>query len=154
MKITVLDAGTLGADLDLSKLSSVGEAEIYDATSPSEVSERIKNSDVVIINKVKMNESVLSGAERLKLICVAATARGEGRALREDCWGEARPAGPSLRSCRVPGAGCLVNTVFMSGRDTWCLPHLMSTWLAFSPKAKLLEDQGRRLLFPSYLLGR
>ena len=73
MKITVLDAGTLGADLDLSKLSSVGEAEIYDATSPSEVSERIKNSDVVIINKVKMNESALSGAEKLKLICVAAT---------------------------------------------------------------------------------
>jgi len=73
MKITVLDAGTLGADLDLSKLSSVGEADIYNATNPSDVSDRIRYSDVVIINKVKLNESVLAGAEKLKLICIAAT---------------------------------------------------------------------------------
>ena len=46
-----------------------------------------------------------------------------------------------------------IEFVFMSVRDTWCLPHLISTWMAFSPKAKLLEDQGRRLPFPNYLLG-
>lgn len=84
------------------------------------------------------------------------SSRGEGQELWEECWGQTRPAGPSLRPWRVPGAGCSVNTefVFMSVRDIWCLPHLMSTQVAFSPKAKRLEDQGRRLLlFPDYLLG-
>ncbi len=73
MKITVLDAGTLGADLDLSKLSSVGETEIFESTAPTDVPARIKNSDVVIINKVKLNETTLAGADKLKLICIAAT---------------------------------------------------------------------------------
>ena len=73
MKITVLDASTLGADLDLSPLDAVGETEIYGLTSPEEVSRRIEHSDVVIINKVKLNESVLADALNLKLICVAAT---------------------------------------------------------------------------------
>ena len=73
MKITVLDAKTLGDDLDLSPLSSVGETEIYENTPPELVAERIADSEVVIINKVKLNESNLSGAKKLHLICIAAT---------------------------------------------------------------------------------
>ena len=73
MKITVLDAKTLGDDLDLSPLSSVGETEIYENTPPELVAERIADSEVVIINKVKLNESNLSGAKKLRLICIAAT---------------------------------------------------------------------------------
>ena len=73
MKITVLDSATLGEDLDLSPLSEVMETEIYVNTPPESVAERIAGSDVVIINKVKLNESNLAGAKNLKLICVAAT---------------------------------------------------------------------------------
>lgn len=73
MKITVLDSATLGEDLDLSPLSEVMETEIYVNTPPESVAERIAESDVVIINKVKLNESNLSGAKNLKLICIAAT---------------------------------------------------------------------------------
>lgn len=73
MKITVLDAKTLGDDLDLSPLSSVGEPEIYENTPPELVAERIDDSEVVIINKVKLNESNLTGAKKLRLICIAAT---------------------------------------------------------------------------------
>lgn len=73
MKITVLDAKTLGDDLDLSPLSSVGEPEIYENTPPELVAERIDDSEVVIINKVKLNESNLSTAKKLRLICIAAT---------------------------------------------------------------------------------
>lgn len=73
MKITVLDSATLGEDLDLSPLSEVMETEIYKNTAPSEVEERIAESDVVIINKIKLNQTNLSGAKKLKLICIAAT---------------------------------------------------------------------------------
>ena len=73
MKITVLDSATLGEDLDLSPLNSVGETEIYKNTAPEEVAERIKDSDAVVINKIKLNESNLASAKNLKIICVAAT---------------------------------------------------------------------------------
>ena len=73
MKITVLDSATLGEDLDLSPLNSVGETEIYKNTSPDEVAQRIETSDAVIINKIKLNESNLSKAKNLKIICIAAT---------------------------------------------------------------------------------
>lgn len=73
MKIAVLDADTLGKDLELQKLSAVGEYTVYGATAPSEVSERIKYADVVIINKIKLGRANLKDAVSLKLICVAAT---------------------------------------------------------------------------------
>ena len=73
MKITVLDAKTLGADLSLEPLKAIGECEIYDGTTPDEVCERIKDTDVVIINKIKLNGTNLPSAKNLKLICLAAT---------------------------------------------------------------------------------
>ena len=73
MKITVLDAVTLGSDLDLSPLSAVGEVTIYNSTAPDEVADRVRDTDVIVLNKVKLNRSNLSDAKNLKLICIAAT---------------------------------------------------------------------------------
>ena len=73
MKITVLDANTLGNDIDVSRISSVGDLTVYDFTERNQVSERIKDSDIVVLNKIKLNEENLSGAKKLKLICVTAT---------------------------------------------------------------------------------
>lgn len=73
MKITVLDKSTLGEDIDLSPIYALGEVVVFETTAPDEVSDRISDSDVVIINKIKLNESNLSKASNLKLICVAAT---------------------------------------------------------------------------------
>lgn len=73
MKITVLDADTLGKDLSLEPLKSVGEVTVYNYSTPDEVKERIADCEVVIINKIKLNESNLSYAKNLKLICIAAT---------------------------------------------------------------------------------
>ena len=72
MRITVLDAGTLGADVDLSPFYATGEVEIFENTAPHEIADRIAHSDVVCINKIKLNESNLS-ASSVKVICVAAT---------------------------------------------------------------------------------
>ncbi len=73
MKITVLDASTLGSDLDLSPLSTVGVTECFSVTAKEEIAKRIKDTDVIITNKVKLSAKALSDAEHLKLICVFAT---------------------------------------------------------------------------------
>lgn len=73
LKITVLDAATLGNDLDISVLCEVGELKVYDMTSSDLVEERISDAEVVVLNKVRLNEENLKNAKNLKLICVAAT---------------------------------------------------------------------------------
>ncbi len=73
MKVTLLDAATLGDDLDLSPLDRFGEVITYPTSAPDEIAERIGDSDFVIINKTKLNEKTLGAAPNLKLICIAAT---------------------------------------------------------------------------------
>lgn len=73
MKIAVLDAGTLGADLSLAPLFALGEVAVYESTSPSEMPSRIADREVLVLNKIRCNRETLAGAEALRLICVAAT---------------------------------------------------------------------------------
>lgn len=73
MKIAILDAKTLGEDIDLSCLQALGEVITYPSTAPQETASRLLGVDCVIVNKVHMDRSVLAQADRLKLICVAAT---------------------------------------------------------------------------------
>ena len=73
MKITILDSATLGSDIDLSLFSELGETDIYQVTEPNDIASRISDCDVCIINKVKLDSSVLPFAKNLKLICIAAT---------------------------------------------------------------------------------
>lgn len=73
MKIVFLDSSALGADLDLSPFSSLGEVTIYNTSAPGEICDRVRDADVVITNKCKLNEESLGAAQCLKLICVTAT---------------------------------------------------------------------------------
>lgn len=73
MKIAILDAKTLGDDIDLAGLKSLGEVVSYSATAPHETAPRLAGVDCVIVNKVRIDASVLAVADRLKLVCVAAT---------------------------------------------------------------------------------
>ena len=73
MKIVVLDALTLGPGLDLTVLDGVGEAVIYDLTGPEEFADRVRDAEVIVTNKWKLNASNLGAAKNLKLICVTAT---------------------------------------------------------------------------------
>lgn len=73
MKIAILDAATLGNDTDLSLFDTLGDVSVYPLTEKDEIPERIKDCDVCIVNKVRLNGTVLKNAENLKLICVAAT---------------------------------------------------------------------------------
>ena len=73
MKITVLDRFSLGEDTPFDKLYELGEVTYYDRTPAELVVERLKGSDVVVINKVKMTRDIIASAKDLKLICVFAT---------------------------------------------------------------------------------
>lgn len=73
LNIVVLDSATLGEDIDLSPLNRNGNVIEYKNTDPDKIEERIKNADVVILNKLKLGAHNLSFAKELKLICVTAT---------------------------------------------------------------------------------
>lgn len=73
MKIVFLDAKTIGDDIDLSGFNALGEVTRYDFTTPEEAPERVKDADVLIINKVPVNEQTIHTAAHLKLVCVTAT---------------------------------------------------------------------------------
>ena len=72
MKIVLLDTATMGADMEFSCIESLGECVKYENTLPEEVPQRIKDADVVVINKVLLRGDVLQQAPNLKLICVFA----------------------------------------------------------------------------------
>lgn len=73
MKIVFLDRKTIGEDLDLEKFNDFGEVVMYDFSSPEEVPDRVKDADIIILNKVPINETTIYSAEKLKLVCITAT---------------------------------------------------------------------------------
>lgn len=73
MKIVILDAETMGADLDFSPLKRFGELVVYPSTAPGFLTKRIADADIIVVNKIKLNRDNLEGAKRLKLICLTAT---------------------------------------------------------------------------------
>ena len=72
-KIVFLDAKSIGDDIDLSGFSELGEVVLYDFTREEEVPERVKDADVIIVNKVQINEKTIGAAEHVKMVCVTAT---------------------------------------------------------------------------------
>ncbi len=72
-KICILDAMTLGEEMDLSVFQVYGELFIYDLTAPEDVVERIKDCEIIITNKVVLDRLNLQHAPKVKLICVTAT---------------------------------------------------------------------------------
>lgn len=73
MKIVFLDAKSIGEDIDLSGFDALGEVVKYDHTTDEEAPERVKDADVIIINKVNINEKTIGTAEHVKMVCVTAT---------------------------------------------------------------------------------
>ncbi|MCR5107729.1 MAG: D-2-hydroxyacid dehydrogenase [Lachnospiraceae bacterium] len=73
MKIVVLERNSVGEDISVDKLKEFGELICYKNTAYEEIPERIKDADIIIANKSKLNEETLKGAEKVKLICEFAT---------------------------------------------------------------------------------
>ena len=73
LRAVILDAATLGDEVSLAPLAAVTHLTVHALTVPEEVADRIRDAQVVILNKVKLNETNLAHAAHLKLICVSAT---------------------------------------------------------------------------------
>jgi len=73
MNIVLLDAKTLGEDLDLSVLDTLGSLTSYQITSHEQTAYRISKANIVITNKVVITKEMMQEATDLKLICIAAT---------------------------------------------------------------------------------
>lgn len=73
MKIVFLDAKTIGEDIDLSGYDRLGEVVKYDFSTSEEVPDRVRDADVIVLNKVQINEQTIHTAKNLKLVCVTAT---------------------------------------------------------------------------------
>ncbi|MBR3807221.1 MAG: D-2-hydroxyacid dehydrogenase [Lachnospiraceae bacterium] len=73
MKIVFLDARTIGEDIDLSSFDALGEVVKYPFSTEAEARERTKDADVIVLNKVEINERSIGDAKHLKLVCVTAT---------------------------------------------------------------------------------
>jgi len=73
MNIVILDAKTLGDDLDISTLDTFGEVTTYQTTTLEETPGRIKTAEIIITNKVVITAQMMEEAPQLKLICIAAT---------------------------------------------------------------------------------
>jgi len=75
MKAVFLDLASLAEhDLDLSGFEAVADDWYsYPATAPEDRVARIADADVVVTNKVVLDEAVLRAAPNLKLVCLTAT---------------------------------------------------------------------------------
>ncbi|MBQ1526352.1 MAG: D-2-hydroxyacid dehydrogenase [Lachnospiraceae bacterium] len=95
MKIVALELKNVGSDVDLGKYQTLGELVSYSISSVDQIGERIKDADIVIVNKLPMNEATLSKAEKLKLLCETAT----GTDNIDLSWCRSR----GIRVCNVKG---------------------------------------------------
>lgn len=73
MKLVFMETDTLGSDVDLSIFDEYGEVIKYNKSNPAENADRIKDADIVIVNKIAVNEALLSKAKNVKLVCLTAT---------------------------------------------------------------------------------
>lgn len=73
MKIVILDAKTLGVVPNISEINRYGEVLSYETTPPKLTVSRISDAEIVITNKVVIDEAVIDRCRQLKLICISAT---------------------------------------------------------------------------------
>ncbi len=72
MNIVILDSATLG-DADLNGFKKFGNLKIYDTTTPPQRIERISGHEIIVTNKVKIDQEVMNACPELELICISAT---------------------------------------------------------------------------------
>ncbi|MBA6289870.1 NAD(P)-dependent oxidoreductase [Colwellia sp. MB3u-4] len=74
MRAVFLDYQTFSPSLDLSVLrQTVSKLDLYPVTTPAQVLLRSIDAEIILSNKVILNQAILSQLPRLKLICITAT---------------------------------------------------------------------------------
>lgn len=127
MKIVFLDDNSIGTDIDLSGFEVLGEVVRYGSSKPEEVPDRVQDADVVIVNKMEINEQTIGTARNLKLVCVTLRARiiltksfwksgilhgGMWQAILRNVWHSIH-----LRCCFICLKRCLIMTIMSNQRS-------------------------------------
>ncbi|MBF7051928.1 D-2-hydroxyacid dehydrogenase [Halomonas sp. KAO] len=74
MKAVLLDAASLGPDIDLAPLhEQVDELVVHQRSTTHEAQTRLADAEVAIVNKVVLDATTIEALPSLKLICVLAT---------------------------------------------------------------------------------
>ncbi|MGU7769133.1 D-2-hydroxyacid dehydrogenase [Burkholderia sp. MR1-5-21] len=73
LNIVFLDRATLSPHTVLKPFPFPHELRTFERSAPSDVAARIRDADVVIVNKVRLDAAALAGATRLRLVAIAAT---------------------------------------------------------------------------------
>ena len=74
MNIVSLERNTAGLDISVDCWKELGNVTCYGNTvTTEEIRERVKDADIIIINKSPMNEETLKDAPNVRLICELAT---------------------------------------------------------------------------------
>ncbi|MGM0631807.1 MAG: D-2-hydroxyacid dehydrogenase [Pseudomonadota bacterium] len=74
MKAVILDAASLGDDVDLQPIRNVtSELSVHEQTLPGQCRERLEGARAAITNKVVLDAGTLEALPELELICVMAT---------------------------------------------------------------------------------
>lgn len=74
MKIVVTDGYPLNpGDVNWDSISALGELQVYDRSSPSELPERCKGAEIVLTNKTPISADLIGALPDLKFISVLAT---------------------------------------------------------------------------------
>lgn len=73
MKIVALEIKNIGKDISLDRFKEFGEFEAYMNSKPEEMAERCKGADVIIVNKLPVNETTIGSVDTLKIVLTTAT---------------------------------------------------------------------------------
>ena len=66
--ITILDSKTLGQDINFEELNKEGNVVSFETTTPEQTKERIKDTEIIITNKVIIGAEEMDSTPNLKLI--------------------------------------------------------------------------------------
>lgn len=72
-RVVILDADSLGRDLEISRFGELGELTVYRTTTPENAAEHLAGAEIAILNKVRLTGTILAAAPDLCLILEAAT---------------------------------------------------------------------------------
>lgn len=73
MKIVALEIKNIGDDISVNRFEEFGELIQYRNSTPEQIPERCKDADVIIMNKLPMNETTIGTLDKLKVILITAT---------------------------------------------------------------------------------
>lgn len=73
MKLVALETECLGEDISIKGFEQYGEFVAYPITMYGQIGERLKDADIAIINRCRMEKNTIEECKNLKLICITGT---------------------------------------------------------------------------------